>query len=74
MPGFTAREFTGIVRWPLYRLCRHLRDSAKTLKSRLLRHECGRIIYKRVNGPAKPERRLGLLLARRSRREIGFTR
>ena len=39
MPGFTAREFRGIVRWPLYRLCRSVRDLVKTLERRIFCHQ-----------------------------------
>jgi hypothetical protein len=39
MPGFTAREFTGIVRWPLYRLCWSVRDLVKTLERRIFCHQ-----------------------------------
>jgi hypothetical protein len=39
MPGFTAREFTGIVRWPLYLMCWSVRDLVKTLERRIFCHQ-----------------------------------
>jgi hypothetical protein len=47
--GFTAREFTGIVRWPFYCMWRRIRDFAKGFKAQFFCHQCGWLILKRVD-------------------------
>jgi hypothetical protein len=37
--GFTAREFTGIVRWPFYCMWRCIRDFPEGFKAQFFRHQ-----------------------------------
>jgi hypothetical protein len=52
MAGYTAREFAGIVRWPLYRMCWSVRDLVKTLERRIFCHQTE--LMNRNDEPAIP--------------------